>query len=84
MKEWSLRLRRFGKKTMTRNQQRKAVDQLVTATGAIPPAVQPTGSRTPNDTTDDNSTESIIDVDAKRTLENVVVDVHVRKDGSDS
>ena len=38
---------------------RKAAIKLVTAT---PPAVQPTGSRTPNDTIDDNSTESIIEV----------------------
>eukprot|EP00731_Ephydatia_muelleri_P003503 Em0001g3503a len=38
---------------------RKAAMKLVTAT---PPAVQPTGSRTPNDTIDDNSTESIIEV----------------------
>ena len=60
---------------------RKAANKSDTAT---PPAVQSTGSRTPNDTTDGNSTESIIDVDAKSTLENVVVNVHVRKDGSDS
>ena len=39
---------------------------------------------TPNDTIDDNSTESIVDADAKSRLENVVVDVHVRKDGSES
>ena len=38
---------------------RIAAIKLVTAT---PPAVQPTGSRTPNDAIDDNSTESIIGV----------------------
>ena len=45
---------------------RKAAIKLVTAT---PPAVQPTGSRTPNDTIDDNSTESIIEVDASKVNE---------------
>ena len=48
---------------MTRSQAeeliRKVAIKLITAT---PPAIQPIGSRTPNDTIDDNSTESIIEV----------------------